>query len=116
MHDDADARKNNFIRGPQFASDGVTPILDAGSESNDPDGPQVNFTPEINEHFPGALRQAGVRIGKYEFKTGATPELSNDMPILRYADILLTKAEALYRQDPASAEALTIVNTVRNRS
>lgn len=116
MHDDADARKNNFIRGPQFASDGVTPILDAGSEPNDPDGPQVNFTPEINEHFPGALRQAGVRIGKYEFKTGATPDLSNDMPILRYADILLTKAEALYRQDPASAEALTIVNTVRNRS
>lgn len=116
MHDASDARKNNFIQGPQFASDGVTPILDAGAEPNDPDGPQVNFTPEINQHFPGALRQAGVRIGKYEFKTGATPNLSNDMPIFRYADVLLMKAEALYRQNASSAEALTLVNTVRNRS
>ena len=116
MHDDADARKNNFIRGPQFASDGVTPIIDAGAEPNDPDGPQVNFTPEINEAFPNALRQAGVRIGKYEFKSGATANLSNDMPLFRYADVLLMKAEALYRLDPSSAEALTLVNTVRNRS
>lgn len=116
MHDAADARKNNFIEGPQFASDGVTPILDAGAEANDPDGPQVNFTPEINEHFPGALRQAGVRIGKYEFKTGATANLSNDMPILRYADILLTKAEALYRQNAADPDALDLVNLVRNRA
>jgi len=116
LHEDQDARKNNFIRGPQFASDGVTPILDAGAETNDPDGPQVNFTPEINELFPGALRQAGVRIGKYEFKSGATANLSNDMPIFRYADILLTKAEALYRQNPADATALTLVNQVRNRA
>ncbi|MCB0543474.1 MAG: RagB/SusD family nutrient uptake outer membrane protein [Saprospiraceae bacterium] len=116
MHDDADARKNNFIVGPQFASDGVTPILDAGAESNDPDGPQVNFTPAINEHFPDALRQAGARIGKYEFKTGATQSLSNDMPIFRYADVLLMKAEALYRQNASDADALDLVNQVRNRS
>ena len=68
-HDASDARKANFIEGPQFASDGVTPIIDAGYEPTDPDGLQVNFTPYINEHFPNALRQAGVRIGKYEFKS-----------------------------------------------
>ena len=116
LHDDNDARKINFIEGPQFAADGVTPIIDAGTETNDPDGPQVNFTPEINEHFPGALRQAGVRIGKYEFKSGATPNLSNDLPIFRYADILLTKAEALWRQSAGDAVALTLVNQVRDRS
>jgi len=116
LHDDNDARKINFIAGPQFESDGVSPVLDASVEAADPDGPQVNFTPEINQHFPNALRQAGVRIGKYEFKSGATANLSNDMPLFRYADILLTKAEALWRQNAGSAEALTLVNLVRDRS
>ncbi len=116
LHDDADSRKINFIAGPQFESDGITPLLDPAAESNDPDGPQINFTPEINEHFPGALRQAGVRIGKYEFKSGARASLSNDWPIFRYADILLTKAEVLYRQNAGDADALALVNQVRNRS
>lgn len=116
LHDDNDSRKINFVVGPQFASDGITPILDAAVEAADPDGPQVNFTPAINEHFPFALRQAGVRIGKYEFKSGATPNLSNDMPLFRYADILLTKAEALWRINPSDAVALTLVNQVRERS
>lgn len=116
IHDAADARRNNFIVGNQFAADGVTPIVDAGAEPTDPDGPQLNFTPAINEHFPNALRQAGARIGKYEFKSGATPELSNDMPLFRYSDILLTKAEALWRKDAGSAAALAIVNQIRDRS
>ena len=116
IHDAADARRNNFIVGPQFAADGVTPIVDAGAEANDPDGPQLNFTPAINEHFPGALRQAGARIGKYEFKSGATANLSNDMPIFRYSDILLSKAEAMWRKDAGSAPALAIVNQIRDRS
>jgi len=37
------------------------------------------------------------------------------MPILRFADVLMMRAEALYRQNPASAEALTLVNQVRKR-
>jgi starch-binding outer membrane protein, SusD/RagB family len=115
-HEAGDARLVNFIVGPQFASDGVTPIIDAGAEANDPDGGQVNFTPQINEHFPGALRQAGARIGKYEFAKGATPNLSNDFMILRYADILLTKAEALYRQNAGDTDALALVNSIRNRA
>ncbi len=114
--EDWDVRKRSFIEGPQFASDGVTPILDPGVEPEDPDGPQVNFTPEINEHFPNCLRQAGVRVGKFEFKLGATPNLSNDFPIFRYADILLTKAEALWRKNPNDAEALALVNQVRQRA
>jgi starch-binding outer membrane protein, SusD/RagB family len=115
-HDATDTRRINFVVGPQFASDGVTPILDAGAEANDPDGAQLNFTPQINEHFPNALRQAGVRVGKYEFAKGATPNLSNDFMLLRYADILLAKAEALYRQDAGSADALALVNVIRNRA
>lgn len=115
-HDAADVRRANFVQGPQFASDGITPIIDASAEANDPDGPQLNFTPQINEHFPNALRQAGVRIGKYEFKKGATPDLSNDFVIFRYADIMLTKAEAHWRKDPNDQGALGLVNQIRRRA
>lgn len=114
--EDADIRKDNFIVGPQFAADGVTPLLDQFAELDDPDGPQVNFTPEITDITQPVLRQAGVRIGKYEFRLGAKQNLSNDMPVFRYADILLSKAEALWRLDPASPEALNLVNLVRNRA
>ena len=116
-HDVSDSRRVNFIVGPQYAADGVTPIVDAGAEPNDPDGPNLNFTPEINEHFPGALRQAGARIGKYEFKSGARASLSNDWPICRYADVLLTKAEAQYRLNGGGdATALALVNQIRVRA
>ncbi len=110
-----DVRRANFITGPQFASDGVSPILDTGSEPSDPDGTQLNFTPEINELRPGALRQAGARVGKYEFKSGATSNLSNDYPIFRYGDILLIKAESLFRQGN-TADALVLVNQIRERA
>lgn len=105
----------NFITGPQFYSDGVTPVLDPSFEADDPDGEQVNFTPEVNEHFPNCLRQAGARVGKYEFAIGATPDLDNDFPIFRYADVLLMKAEADYRLGN-TADALALVNEVRARA
>lgn len=106
--------RGNFHAGPQFEADGVTPIKDASAD--DPDGQNVVFTPQINEHFPNAHRQAGVRVGKFEFPLGATPNLSTDFPIFRYADILLTKAEALWRQSAGSAEALALVNQIRTRA
>lgn len=133
-YDDADLRKGvsgnqqirgNFLAGPQFNSDGVTPLVDAGYEQPnpenpdapvDPDGAELVFTPEINEHFPNCLRQAGVRIGKFEFVDGATPELDNDFPLYRLADIMLVKAEALLRLNKDLDEALALVNEVRNRA
>lgn len=124
----------NFITGQQFLAGGGTEITDPSVEGwvqdtatgewsprvpqpavFDPDGPGVVFTPEINQHFPNALRQAGARIGKYEFAIGATPELDNDYPIFRYADILLLKAETLMRSGN-SGDALALVNQVRGRS
>jgi hypothetical protein len=45
-----------------------------------------------------------------DFKNGRN--LSNDLPIFRYADILLTKAEALTRQG-GSAEAKALFNQIR---
>lgn len=113
--DNADVRKKSFLAGPQFSSGG-TPLTDGGAEANDPDGKGLNFTPAINEHFPNCLRQAGVRIGKFEFASGATPNLSNDFPILRLSDIMLVKAEALFRKNAGDATALALVNQIRSRA
>lgn len=113
--EDGDTRKGNFIVGPQFAADGVTPLLDQFAEPNDPDGLPLNYTPEIND-IASALRQEGARIGKYEFRNGTKLNLSNDLPVFRYADILLMKAEILWRLDPNSTEALNIVNQIRARA
>lgn len=133
-YDDTDLRKGvsgdqktrgNFLAGPQFQFDGTSPALDAGYEQPnpdnpdapvDPDGIELVFTPEINEHFPNCLRQAGVRIGKYEFVDGATPELDNDFPLYRLADIMMVKAEALLRLSKDVDEALALVNEIRTRA
>lgn len=113
-YDNADARKANFLAGQQVASDG-TNLVDPGFEANDLDGELLNFTPELNEHFPNCLRQAGARIGKYAFFAGQNQNCSNDFPILRYTDILLIKAEAAFRTGDA-AGALALVNQVRARA
>lgn len=115
-YDAIDKRKANFIAGPQFGPDGVTRLIDDGAEAADPDGKPLNYTPEVNELFPNALRQAGVRVGKYRFKPGATPELDNDFPLFRLGDIVLSKAEALWRKNPADATALLLVNQIRTRA
>jgi hypothetical protein len=138
-YEDTDGRKGewgnqkvrgNFLAGPQYAVDGVTQLTDSGAEAADPDGPGIVFTPLVNAitgasddallynpAFPGgALRQDGARIGKFEFAIGATPNLSNHFPVLRYADILLSKAEALHRSGGSSTVALGLVNDVRARA
>ncbi len=113
--DDDDVRKASLREGPQFASDGVTRLIDAAAEPNDPDGPPITFTPNINMLAPNAFRQAGTRINKFEIPLGSAPSLNNDFPIFRYADVLLMKAEAAWRQGKA-AEALDAVNMVRMRA
>ena len=111
-----DARRASFLAGPQFASDGSR-IIDNGAEEADPDGAPLTFTPEINEHFPGALRQAGVRAAKFQFAAGATENLDNDFPIFRYGDVLLSKAEALMRLNgEGDGEALALVNQIHERA
>ena len=115
-YDDTDRRKGtygsplspgNFVAGPM----GVT---DPGVEPEDPDGPEVVHTPNINAHFPNALRQAGVRIGKYEYGGGPNT-MSNDFVIFRFAETLLNKAEAQWRLGQGDA-GLPLVNMIRDRA
>ncbi len=109
-----DARIESFLEGQQFAPDG-SPIEDISAEATDPDGPRLNFTPEINMLEPLSLRQAGVRVGKFEFAQGTGQHLSNDFPIFRYGEMLLNKAEALWRLGN-DGEALDLVNQIRARA
>ncbi|TNF43499.1 MAG: RagB/SusD family nutrient uptake outer membrane protein, partial [Cytophagales bacterium] len=109
-----DARKNSFLVGPQFSSDGSR-LLDISAEPNDPDGEPLTFTPEINMLAPNAFRQAGARVGKYEFASGAASSLNNDYPLIRLGEIILIKAEAALRQGK-TADALAAVNQIRTRA
>lgn len=122
-YDDTDKRKGewgnqqvpgNFLAGPQFAVDGVTPIVDGTFD--DPDGPEIVFTPEVNELAPGAFRQAGARIFKYPPRIGSPNTLNNDWSLVRYSEVLMNKAEALFRQNAGDAQALMLVNMVRERA
>ncbi len=113
--DENDDRRGSFIVGPQFSATGER-LIDISAEATDPDGPPLTFTPEINMLAPNAWRQAGARVGKFEFAFGSPNSISNDFPIFRYSDILLTRAEALWRQNSGDAEALDLVNQVRARA
>lgn len=117
-YEDQDIRKkDSFLWGPQYTSSGE-PLLDPGYEKNtaiDPDGPQINYTPAFISLYNTA-RQSGARIKKWEIEMGSSGLMNNDFFVFRYADIMLMKAEALWRLNPASAEALTIVNEIRTRA
>ncbi|MDJ1480674.1 MULTISPECIES: RagB/SusD family nutrient uptake outer membrane protein [Xanthocytophaga] len=109
-----DKRLSNFLVGPQYMADG-SPLTDGGADAADPNGAPITFTPYINELQPNAWRQSGARIGKWEFYTGMTADLSNDWPLFRYADVLLMKAEATARKndDWNDPIALALVNQIR---
>lgn len=111
---DNDVRKKSFIEGPQYKSNGER-VTDPAAEATDPDGPPLTYTPDLPGGFK-TLRQAGARVGKWEFEKGAGGDLSNDFAIFRYADILLMKAEALWRLYPGDAQALALVTQVRARA
>jgi len=115
-------KRGNFIAGFQYNADG-SPTMDDGADAIDPDGKHVNFgsigsgEPQINELGPQSYRQAGVRIGKWEIEMGGHPDaMNNDYGVFRLADVILMKAEALWRQNPADAGILPLVNDIRLRA
>ena len=124
-------QRGNFIAGYQWQASGGL-VTDDGFEApvpdrlpapllGDPDGAPLNFgnigssQPTLNELGPQAYRQAGVRIGKWEFEMGGDPgAMNNDYAVFRYADVLLMKAEALWRDGLGGA--LPLVNLIRQRA
>lgn len=110
-------QRSNFLIGPQWDISGKVRLTDSGTLASgvDPDGELFTIRAEINELFPNAWREAGARVSKYEFEIGGQPNMNNDFPVFRYTDVLLMKAEALWRMDNGSSEALALVNMVRDR-
>nr|WP_295924949.1 RagB/SusD family nutrient uptake outer membrane protein [uncultured Dyadobacter sp.] len=101
---------SNWIQGAQYSSGGTPLNCTLGAFAGKP----LHY---INE-LPGVDQSEeihGFRLGKFEIEKGTTVNLSNDWPLLRYADVLMMKAESLLRTGKAD-EAAAIVTNVRARN
>jgi starch-binding outer membrane protein, SusD/RagB family len=110
-----DYRLQNFVVGPQKIRATGADAIDPDAEADDPNGKPMSFTPKIRS-LSNAYRQDGARIGKWEFESGAAQNMNNDFAIFRLADVQMMRAEALWRLNPASTEALDLVNEIRTRA
>lgn len=89
-YDDNDIRKNSFLFGQQKDKNGEDIVID---------GEPFIYTPEI-EDYMARKKWEGARGCKYEYQTDLeyyVNDMENDYVIFRYADVLYTKLEALYR-------------------
>lgn len=102
--------KDDFIAGMQFSSTGDTLKCTMGNLVGQP----LEYVNHVNS-IDGSEENQGLRWGKFEYAQGITNRLSNDFPLLRYADVLLMKAEALLRTGHAD-EAAALVTEVRRRN
>jgi starch-binding outer membrane protein, SusD/RagB family len=105
--DDADARKQIFLAGPQVN-------LDTGEPVNNRQGQPLVFTPEIAD-VTQATEGEGVRIGKWPADPNHVAQHNgNDYAYFRLGEIYLIKAEALNEQGNTAA-AVDLVNQLRAR-
>lgn len=104
-----DERLELLEYGPQYYQDGVTPLCDD-------DGNQLVLT--TIKDMVAAQENEGYRVLKYS-PVGVAwsgSRADNDYVLERYSNVLLMKAEALFRQGQQPGEALELVNQVRRRS
>lgn len=110
-YENQDVRKSLIEYGPQYYLDGVTPL-------KYPNGTQLNII--AVQSLISAEDNEGYKVLKY------TPigtswsgfNADNDLVLMRYADILLIKAEAMFRGGTTTIPdtPLNLINTVRGRS
>ncbi len=99
-----------FLVGQQFDKD--------GNALQDRKGNPLSFTKEVTAFETGDnLEVTGIRVIKYipDFDGGELPD--NDYVLLRYADIVLMKAEAIARGGPGSkgGTPASLVNSIRSK-
>ncbi len=108
-----DARKEaNFLVGPQTDFSGNA-LIDFAADDDDL---QVEYTPQINELEPNAIRQAGARMKKFSFEVLGRPDMNNDYPIVRLGDVHLMRGEARARAAGDWNLSLPDVNAIRARA
>lgn len=98
--------KENYIQGQQYTNSGA--ILKRSI-----DGQPLIYAIDVPSIDQSDVDD-GFRWGKFEYASGSTNRLSNDWPLLRYADVLMMKAESLMRLGEPGAGAL--VSQVRARA
>ncbi len=105
--DEIDVRRNSLMVGQQkSAKDGSDVLMD--------DGEPLNYTEEIGNYIK-AKQNEGARLNKYEWGATDIWERDNDWVLIRYAEILMMKAEANYRLG-FTATALPFINQIRLRA
>jgi hypothetical protein len=100
-------RNVGFLAGQQYN-------LTTDAALQDRKGNPLVFTPEVHLRETGNdLEITGIRVDKYAYDyANYNSQNNNDWALLRYADVLLMKAEALLRSNN-EAGALAVVNQVR---
>lgn len=74
------------------------------------------YTKEIVELDGGATFTDGYRFGKYEIEMEMGQSPNNDYVMMRYAEVLMMKAECILRTNGTAQDAADIVNDVRGRA
>jgi hypothetical protein len=96
--------EDSWIFGEQYASDG-TSLVGVYDRKGEPliftkDLPSASFTKETE----------GYRMNKFEVEPGSTNNSATDIPLFRYAQVLMMKAECLLRLgQPGAGELVTQV-------
>jgi hypothetical protein len=89
-----DIRRNSFLFGQQKDMAGNDIVID---------GEPFIYTTTV-ENYMSRKKWEGARCCKYEYQTGLeyyVTDMENDFVLFRYADVLYTKLEALYRMGRA---------------
>jgi len=136
FNDVNDVRNGQWLTGLQFMSDGITPVtvtttnigydqFYTGSSPSAPYTYQVNLTPAVTlrqsvSAFDAGNDEIAWHMGYRNIKffpdaTSLNRNQNNDIPIFRYSDIVLMKAEAILRGGAATLghTPLTLVNQLR---
>jgi starch-binding outer membrane protein, SusD/RagB family len=136
FNDPLDVRNKQWLTGLQYMNDGVTPIavtttkkgynqFYTGSDGGDAYTYQVDLTPDIilrqsvplvdlgNDEIAWNMGYRNIKF--YPDATSANRNQNNDVPMFRYSDIILMKAEAILRGGTATlgATPVSLVNSLR---
>lgn len=109
--DEADKRRDSFLYGQQYDKQGSPIIIN---------GESFIYTPEIAV-YTSRKKWEGARICKYEYQTDLLfdeTDMENDFVLFRYADVLYTKMEALWRKNGVVGSFLndTQLQKIRTRA
>lgn len=135
FNDPNDVRNQQWLTGKQFMADGKTPIMVTttkkgydqfytGSDGSATFTYQVELTPEIklrqdvatfdlgNDEIAWNMGYRNVKF--FPDATSTNRNQNNDIPVFRYSDVILMKAEAALRSGSSGQAVAELVNQVRS--